>query len=395
MTTWKPYIFEGREYLEARSIQSWEDIVNQYPGVEIPRSELNKPYRWENYQADEWSWPGFDVPCIWCYEFPFPEWDPPGGGNPCEADDKCKYLGIVGPTEVACDETYQYKTVLVFEGCDLPPGIIVGWSASCGEILSVSAVGAKWRSPECCEGEKCVICATGPGCESCIEVTLADCVTCIECDEFTLSGPGQIAAGANWVGTISPACPYLNCADHVTVVSNSGCTGLGCSINAAGSQLTISGTTGKCGQITVTINYNTETEDCEDRTASDVFRITGAGDWVIKEAPVLPRGCQAGGGCGCGCGITNHGNCITEPLRYGTDCRPFTFADCCYRGWSQQCKGANPPGCTDSNSGPPCGSTVSCATAGCTCTGSPCNVGGGCCCSNHAYWSCEWQCTCT
>ena len=391
MTTWKPYIFEGREYFEARKIQSWEDIVNQYPGVQIPRSELNKPYLWENYQVDEWSWPGWDPPNLWWPELPPWLWDPPGGGNPCEADDECKYLGIVGDTEADCEEELWYKNVLVWIGCTLPPGIIVGWSATCGEILSVSAIGARWKAPEW--PATCTICAVGPGCESCIDVT----VTCPDCcEQFTLSGPDTVAAGNNWVATISPACPGLNCTDHVTVVSNSGCTGLTCSINAAGSQLTIGGTSGKCGQIDVTITKPQPGCDPDPVVASDSFRITGAGTWkyLTDSGNLCYSGCGGGDGtcggghCNCGSIVDYPAPCISEPYKYGTGADLYTGNNACRDSWTRQCKGkADPSDCIDCTP-PPCGSAKSCTVPPPTC-------GGGAPCSACGYWVCEWKCTCT
>lgn len=365
---------------------------------EDPMSEMLKPY-WRDPELPGFGWE-YMGPGWWEY----PPFSYPGGGGfgaggdtgPYDDDDglppteHCTECVIAGPGSIECGNAWMGQVIpsqcagfLTFAlGLD---GTSFETAVTGGGFIVVAV-------PDDTAETGMLVCSSGGihGVTCCLEVGIECCADCVE---FTLSGTGSIAAGANWVGTISPACPQLatDCSE-VSVVSNSGCTGFGCSINEAGSELTISGTGGKCGQVTVTITY-TPGGTCEQRVASDAFRITGAGDWVIQTTDGGGPACQEGG-CGCGCGITQHAKCISEPLRYGANCRPFTFADCCYLGWSQQCKGANPPGCTDSNAGPPCGATVSCASAGCTCDGAPCNVGGGCCCSRHAFWICEWECEC-
>lgn len=370
-----------------------------------PMSNLLKPYHhhpeipgfgWEYMAPDyDWGWPPWD----------YPGPGPGGGGRgPYDDDDGippgegCTECKIVGPTSVECGSAWIGQII----PSECAGFIAFGMGLEDGETFETVATSTGAivvAVPEDATSPTLFVCSSGGlhGVTCCLEVEIECDVEPDCCEDFSLTGPGSIAAGANWVGVISPACPELaeNC-DEVAVVSNSGCTGLGCSISASGAQLTISGTSGKCGSVTVTITYDQPGEECDTDpiVASATFRITGAGDWVIQTTDGGGPACQEGG-CGCGCGISSFGNCILEPLKYGSACRPFTGADCCWQGWSQQCKGANPPGCSDSNSGAPCGPTVSCASAGCTCDGSPCNVGGGCCCSRHAFWICEWECTCT
>lgn len=385
MTTWKPYIFEDKEYFEARKIQSWEDIVNQYPGVQIPRSELNKPYRWPNHQQDEWNWPGWGPPPIWCQDFIdcycFDCWDPPGGGNPCEAEDKCKTLGIVGPTLVECENEAWFKTVLVYESCDIPPGgIIVGWAASCGEILSVSAVGARWKAPECCDQGTCEICAYGPGCEACIEVKL-DCLLC--CVELEITGADTVNPGSVWTGYISGAskcCAELN----LEVTSNSGCT-IGGAMNEFCTEIYVTPGADDCGGFTVTITD--EGEECS-ASASKSVRINNTGQggaWTIgSSCSINPPGCNAPFTGACyNHGVGINGNCTVEFSRwvyhYQT-CSTNLPALACLTG----CAYAN---CPVSCAGPPC-FTPTQNTRPCPCTGSG---------KQGYFWDSRvdtWECVC-
>jgi hypothetical protein len=362
MTTWKPYIFEGRDYLDARKINSWEDLVAQYPGVDIPRSELNKPYARENYQADEWSWPGWEPPPIYWPEWPPQYPNPPGGGNPCEAEDECKYLGIVGPTVVECDAEVWFKNVLVWEGCTLPPGtLMVGWSASCGEIRAVG-VGARWRAPECCDGTVCEICASGPGCQACIEVTL-DCVSC--CEELEITGDATVNPGATWTGTIIGAgkcCTELD----LQVTSNSGCT-IGGAMDEFCTEVAVGVGADDCGGFTVTITDLTE--NCS-ASASFSVRINNTGQggsWTAgAQCSINPPGCNAPFTGACyNHGVGINGNCIIGLSKWVYHYQPCSTN---LEGWMPCGTGCQVEHCPTSCAGATC-SGVPYNTRPCPCTG--------------------------
>ena len=380
MTTWKPYIFEGREYLEARKIQSWEDIAAQYPGVAIPRSELNKPYTKENYQVDEWSWPGWDPPELYWPDPP--TWDPPGGGNPCEIDDECTYLDIFGPSVAECGKRYWFTNLLVIKGCTLPPGFVLGWTASAGEILSI-AVGMKWRAPDCCHGDKVTICANGPGCEACIEVTL-DCEVC--CAEFTLSGAATVNPSSTWVGTIDPPCPGATC----EVTSNSGCT-LECTVDETGTQVLVTLGGSDCGSFTVTVTEAGKISDgCAEYSDSATVRINDTGQGGSWQAYGAGNGsCCAGGACTCNPVGGVIIGCIVGQYRYLGVANPGTSCMCVNAPWCCTSPLTTRP--CDVSCANPCGQ--SCAT---TCPSVSCGIPPGtftgeC----KITWTAqEWKCSC-
>lgn len=397
MTTWKPYIFEGREFLDARKIQSWEDIANAYPGVQIPRSEQNKPYLRSSYQEDEWSWTGYEPPSPWNPTWPSdpftppegtPPVDPPDGGNPCEADDTCKYLGIYGPKIVECGGEGWYKSVLVTEGCAAVPGY-VSWSAPRGNIRAVG-VGARWTAPECCNGDVIIIEAVSAGCRAEFPVTL-DCVDC--CEQFSLTGAATVNPGATWTGTINPPCPGATC----EVVSNSGCT-LACVIDDAGSQVQVTTDANDCGSFTVTVTESGGlVEGCQGYSATKAVRINNTGQGGSWTSLGSPTNCTAAGTCcssatgTCTCGtlVGVPLGCVVDECKYngvggtGTLCMCVNAPWCCTSPLSTRpCSTACPN---------PCGQ--SCAT---TCPAPSCPIPPGswtgeC---KIQWTSQEWRCAC-
>lgn len=383
MTTWKPYIYEKDDYFQAVQKQSFEDATDHQ---NVPRSEFDKPYQSDSYQEYEWGWPGGWPPInIDFPEWPWP-WDPGGGGGPCDAEDGCGFIKIIGaPDELECDKEYTFRTVHVVYGCDLPGwgDAFIGWQVSAGEIISVGVI-MHYRAPSCCDGQKVVITAIGPyDCEDSVEIPLkCDC----PCgDSLALTGADTVNPAATWTGTITPACPEVIC----SVESNSGCT-LSCSVSGDGTQVTVTPLATDCGSFTVTLTQPGDDEECPPASKTVRINNTGqGGSWVS----LGNTSCGTCGGCAGQPGIDpTPANCTEGKYQYAFVGGAPSSVQCC----------ANPPHpprccdpvayCTDVCAGvAPCG--VACSDY---CNDGNCNIPPGtwtgeC---KMTWTTYEWKCSC-
>jgi hypothetical protein len=380
----KPYIYESLEgWLPITRKKSWFDPVNN-PGDLAPYSEFQKPYSNDkemSYPEWEWTWPDDTIGPIPDLTYPDPI------ENECSVDENCVWAGVIGPDEMECDECYTFSQAHLYYGCDVAP-----WWAAFGS-WTLTAEMSKGNCYQLFTGPIMTTICCDEDAEGSFTVTYEgplDCVgskevsvTCGGCcgeDGWTLDGPATVAAGYTWYGTISPACPDATC----EVSSNSECE-LSCSVNSAGSEVTVGTSSGQCGQVDVTI-FNPGGEECANATASDSFRITGSGNWYLKEtsSDVCASGCGGGDGscggahCSGGGSIDYQAPCTSEPYKYGTSCQVGGVPPCCWNNWIRQCKGTIPSciNCTP----PPCGSVKSCS--------------GSYYCAACGWWRCEWKCAC-
>lgn len=374
MTTWKPYIHEGKGYFEASKQKSFEDGSQ---GRNLPRSEFDKPYRGDSYQDYEWGWPGGWPPID--IEFPDWPWDPaisPGEPGPCNAPDGCGFIMIIGaPSELECGKEYTFKTAHSVYGCDLPTwgDAFVGWTVSKGEILSMGVI-MRYRAPDCCTGEKVVITATGPyGCEDSVEIPLACC-----CREFSVLGSNTVNPGGNWIGTIDPPCPGATC----NVTSNSGCI-LTCGINPSGDSVTVSIGASDCGSFTVTVTEEVSEGCTPQKQASKTVRINNTGQggaWVEIESCTNTDLCPVG----CRSGVGGNESCTVEQYQY-----QWSY-NCCY---TDLYAGA---GCETDCPAEHCNPSNECGTPPCSYT----SCGGSCNCMGEggtviqSLDKNEWKCSC-
>ena len=384
----KPYIYEGFEWLEIVKKKDWNDpSVN--PDDLAEYSELQKPYFSDdgknNYPDWEWTWPDLTWPDV-----PPTTTDPIE--HPCNIEDSCVAVGITGPTEMDCGDCFPYSHVHVVLTCDPQ------WWMAFGSWIVVEK---NFQQGDCEISSQspimCTVCCTDDAqgnfhlryegvleCVDEIEISV-DCGEC--CEEMELTGATTQATGTTWTGSISPACPCLTC----EAVSNSGCT-VGCTLNEAGSEVTV--TAPDCGGVTVTVTDECVEGECEANTASATFNVTGdGGDWKL----FATDGCGTGEGCGAGCNINYYAPCIQQPYKYGTGHDAWTFNNACRDNWYRQCKGCGGelPCCQGVTYGPPCSGNKSCSAGSHHyCDNSPCSEGGDCCCAVHSCWKCEWRCTC-
>ena len=276
MSSDKPYLAGSREYLELqRSRDWWDEDVNPNDNAEY--SELQKPYALgedddDSYPAWEWTWPDIDLP-----EIP-PIIRPDPVENPCSIDEDCVWAGIIGANEIECGDCYTYTQAHIYYGCDLAP-----WWAAFGSwtvefLLSSGGCEQVFTGPimttVCCDDDAegtIVVTYDGPlDCKGSFE-TAVTCSDCCGDEGTTLTGADNVDAGDTWTGTIDPACNGFSC----RVTSNSECI-IGCSINEAGSQVTVDVPGAACGSFTVTI---WDTKSGCGATASAIVRINDNGTW--------------------------------------------------------------------------------------------------------------------
>jgi hypothetical protein len=390
----KPYMYEHLEWLEIFSRKDWNDpTVN--PDDLAEYSEFNKPYAQpdgeDTYQGWEMTWPTITYPDI------PPIIKPDPIENPCNLEDSCTAIGIIGPDELECGDCYTYTHAHVVLSCEPQWWMAYGsWhfdplSSECYLLFSPGPIMATVCCPEG-KGGEFELSFSGPlDCDDSIEVSV-DCLEC--CEEVELTGAGTVAAGASWVGTISPACPNTEC----EVSGN--CESIGCVVNEAGSEVTVAIGGANCGTFTVTITSDGGDDDCAENVASATVTITGTGGtWCMLPVIGSPkiRGC--GGpdtGCGAGCNIGSYAPCTASPYKYGTGSDRYSGANACRDNWSRQCKGCGGelPCCMNNTYPPPCSGYKNCLSGSHhQCEDSPCSEGGDCCCAVHGCAICEWICT--
>lgn len=370
----KPYLAGGREYLEMSRVKDWEE--GDPTGGSAEYSEFQKPYKWEgddkdNYPMWEWSWPSFpSLPEIGGITLP----DIPEGGGECEFDDRCIWAIIMGPDTLDCPTSETYVSMHVWMGCSVAP-----WWAAFGTweletsdpdnifISSQTAFSATVEVTSNASDGVATLTYYGPGCTATKEIII-ECSGC--CASFTLSGADTVAPGSTWTGTISPACPYATC----SVVSNSGCD-LSCSINEAGSSVSVVTGGSDCGGFTVTVE-----DDGFKCTESDskFVRITG-GSWAHEypSGDLGLAGCTDGVGCSVGGGANYfYDYCYQGEYKYGGF--EVQVGHACEGTWLNQCKGTSEDPCSPDGEQPPC---MSKSVPSCTCV-------------YWGWWRCNWVCEC-
>jgi hypothetical protein len=326
----KPYMYEHLEWLEIFKRKDWNDpTVN--PDDLAEYSEFGKPYAQpdgeDTYQGWEMTWPDNDFPDIPPIITPDPV------ENPCNIEDSCTAIGIIGPDEMECGDCYTFTHAHVVLSCEPQWWMAFGsWDfdpldSECSLLFSPGPIMATVCCPDG-KGGSFKLSFSGPlECSDSKEVVVS-CDEC--CEEFSLTGNSTVTAGQVWVGTISPACPCAEC----TVVSNSGCT-LGCVMNGSGSQVAVTVGGGDCGGFTVTIIDKCSGDECEANVDSKFVTING-GDWVfdVSASDLGVAGCI---GCGSGGGSQNFGtSCYVGEYWYGG----FDPVDTdCSGSFASQCKG--------------------------------------------------------
>jgi hypothetical protein len=382
----KPYRFEKQEWMELSQRKDWNDsTVN--PDDLAEYSEFQRPYALpkgeDSYPAWEWGWPDIEFPDIPPIIYPDPI------DHPCSIDENCEWAGIIGPDEMECGDCYTFTQAHIWYGCDIAP-----WWAAYGswELKNVNTVGGTCyqlftgpiMTTVCCDetvesGNFTVVYNGVLDCKGSKDVLVTCDLCCNGEDGIVLTGADTVAAAATWTGTITPACPNTTC----EVTSNSGCS-LSCTVNAEGSQVTVTPGASDCGSFTVTVTDPGGTEQCPAGTSSKTVRITGGGaSWqFVQSAPADCQGCD----CGCSGTVLPYTPCINEGLKYGTN-NGGTFD--CSIGYGYNCKTL--AGCTvGPGSWPPCHSGGGSECSG-ACLG-PCGSEAPC--IDKVWHECEWKCSC-
>lgn len=367
----KPYlVHDYREMMQQKTQEEYyfHELASD------PMSELYRPYLydddvepgmgWEYMSPSDTPWPGWDPPVVY----------PPGGGD-CQLACNPSMLDCKGGcTKIACICGGGILSASVKSD---PTGGMIQIADASPSHVTVCLNGDPGDLGE--EYPKAVISVSGIGGSVDVEVALVDCLDC--CEDFEITGAATVNPGATWTGTISPACPGATC----EVSSNSGCS-LSCSVNGAGSQVTVTPGASDCGSFTVTVSDGTG--DACSASASAVVRINNTGQggaWSIVQSN-LGGGCQ-GANCTFGSYTYNHSPITNEQYKYGLGIN-------CQNDWTQKCYGVE--GCADDGTPPPGSSPESCDDKGTNCSGSPCDGGARTCCdcNHYNYSKCEWICSC-
>jgi len=372
MTTWKPYIYNNREYGEIyRKGESFEDGLNRTGGGEY--SEFAKPYKANNpyddtYQSYEWTWPDDD----WDFDFPPDSWDPPGGDTPCDIGPECEWIKIVGPDSVdGCDREYEYSVNLYVTGCYIPwYAGNVQWEAAGCEIVDSFGPWCTVRFPETEGGGTATLTATGfDGCSDTIKIEYDCLMGC--CDDITISGPTtttQPSSGntKDLVYSLSPPCPEAS-------VNGSGTGVVSTTLSSSGGSVTIVIDDTACGTITLTVDPPDTDEEgnaCENNTTKTYnTRVTDSGGWAgITDHVEDCNDC-----CGCMGATQKGGACVSGGLCYWmrhSDGAAWLDASHC-NCLTPHCLTKDPQ--TNSGCSTPC-SSVSAPTCACA--------------SGHTVWKC-------
>jgi hypothetical protein len=275
----KPYVWSAMEWMEFSRRKDWNDpTVN--PDDNIPYSEFQRPYNLppgvDNYQADEWTWPTTD--------WPKPEVtiDPDPLKHPCNIEDDCMAVGIIGPDSLDCGDCYTFTHVHVIESCELQWWMAYGnWYIKGDPGFCYQLFESPIMTTICCnenvEGMITLIYEGPLGCDAEHPITVG-CDEC--CEDIELIGSDTVTSGDPWIGTISPACSGLEC----NVSSNSGCD-IGCQINPQGSQVLVATDPDDCGSFTVTVTQ-APSGDCEGDSATKTVRLS-EGNWEACNALAL------------------------------------------------------------------------------------------------------------
>lgn len=386
----KPWMATEMPFLQQYRQKTFED-GNEETGGYAKYSELQRPYLYDENVPPEYIWWEFIWPDI---NFPDIPTTPDTPINDCTVDEDCQFAKIIGSGEMQCGQCKTFSQFHYWVGCTIAP-----WWAAFGswklegspdgecKLISSGPVMATVCCSDVAATQTLTLIYEGP--LSCVD-SLEIVATCDEecCSEFEISGLGTVNAGSDWTGTISPACPGATC----EVTSNSGCTGLTCEVNGAGSSVTVSGTTGKCGSFTVTVTDGGA--ECGINTASiDVRIIGGAGGWTIID---YQNGftCQTTAQCNTGCGGFTCAVQIVGKYRYGN-------GDECSSTYSLFCEGTICDGCVEQDATPDGTRFEGCTCQDCADRGiqawdSGCSPPqtSYCKCSSWSFRTCEWDCSC-
>jgi len=381
--TLKLYLDTEREYLEIVKTESFFDKEAEY-GYLLPYSEFQKPYfetgQDEGYPWWEWNW----IDPIW-----FPPWPPVSPEpHPCVADERCTWALVFGPGTLDVNDYGTYTQAHVWIGCTIAPW----WAAYGGWTLDKGNTEAEivFSGPIMATVDAGSVAGTftitynGPGCSNSMSVEVLDEEEC--CAEFTLTGDDTVNQGDTWTGTISPACPTAEC----SVSSNSGCS-LTCTVNAAGSQVTV-GTTGACGSFTVTVTDQARDGECSETSDTQSVRIIGGGGSFSSVEVQSSENCSEN--CTVGCGSAFSDNCWDEDNAYYYGWQSSSPCDSSY---SAECAGCQVDECPSMETNkPPCRTaTATCDSIGRTsgfCSGSGDDTK--CPCTKWSWQKCEWVCSC-
>jgi len=267
----KPYIHEGLEWLETTKKVDWNDPVAN-PDDIMPYSEFQKPYLDKDGDNSYPSWEWTIDPTTWppIEDVTFPDPVP----HPCNVEDNCRAVGIIGPNELDCGKCYTYTHVHVVESCELQWWMAYGnWyikgDPGFASQLFESPIMTTVCAADDAQGVITLVYEGPLGCDDQIDITIG-CDQC--CEDMELTGSDTVNSGDTWIGTISPACPDLDC----SVTSNSGCS-IGCLLNATGSQVQVGTDEGDCGSFTVIISQDIG-GDCAPVTTSKTVRLS-EGNW--------------------------------------------------------------------------------------------------------------------
>lgn len=367
----KPYIFEKLEWLEIASREDWiNDKTN--PDDLAQYSELQRPYAQpegeDTYQGYEWTWPDINFPDIPPIVTP-----DPGEPSPCTIDEDCVWAGIIGPDSMECDECFTWSQAHLYYGCDIAPwwAAFGTWTLDSADDECFLLFSGPVMATVCCSSvaatQTLTLSYQGPlNCYGSVEI-IVECGEC--CAEFTLSGASTVAPGSTWTGTISPACPGASC----TVISNSGCS-LDCTVNEAGSQVTVDTDAGDCGGFTIIVTDET-TGECTANSDSMFVKITG-GVWTHDQSSsdLGLRGCDTGTCPGQGGNTAKYNDfCYSGAYKYGGW---EVVGLACEGNWGYWCYGTGE--CSADGSQPPCMSKSD------TCGD----------CIAWSWWRCVYECSC-
>lgn len=180
----------------------------------------------------------------------------------------------------------------------------------------------------------------------------------------TLTGTATVNPGTEWIGSIDPACTvagYLSCA----VISNSGCTGLSCSLDFTGDKVRVQVPANACGSFTVQLivtqqgvcqldcdvrfdvrinntGQGGEWTDCDSAGNSGLFC---TGPWCLGSRYIGNKGGESGGDAGkilLGVTCWGGGMCVRDRFYTLDDCSatPVITIDCL----AECCDGCCPGG---------------------------------------------------
>jgi hypothetical protein len=375
----KPYMYEHLEWLEIFSRKDWNDpTVN--PDDLAEYSEFGKPYAQpdgeDTYQGWEFTWPGLPI---------YPDLPPIIKPDPvesaCNLGDSCLAIGIIGGDTLECGDCYTYTHLHVILSCEPQWWMAFGsWTFDPGSTHCYLLFSGPIMATVCCEEVSppgvAILSYEGPLECSDTKQIIVGCEEC--CEQMELTGLDTVAAGNPWTGTINPACPCAEC----EVISNSGCS-LGCTMNEAGSQVTVTPGGGDCGSFTVTVTDKCVGDECDANQVVKTVRITGGGaQWSFVSS--ADNHCNDSGQCGCGYGFaTPYAACIFGGFKYGTN-NGATFD--CSQAFGYSCVAGADCGAGDAY--PPCGGGAQCGDPGGACGGGPQW------CTSKVWHKCEWKCSC-